>query len=93
MTNEIKIFNSEKEAKGLEGTLIDEIIVFDGNDIADCFFYFLNGKFTAMQRVKDLAKRRIKGLGDYGVIVDKFENYINHSKSFAIKVNYYKNKK
>src|SRR3989344_6969166 len=92
MTNQIKIFNSEKEAKGLEGTFIDNTTIFDGNDILDCFFYLFNGKLTAMHRLKSVAKERA-GLceADYGIIAKTYNVSPNSQRLLAIDVNFYKN--
>src|SRR3989344_851231 len=101
MTNQIKIFNSEKEAKGLEGTLIDSVNIRDGNDPFENISYAFQGKFTAMQRLKQVAKDEAKELkADYGIIADKYEtcgNLSGHLQNMEdcdvfqnIKVNFYK---
>ena len=103
MTNEtkIKIFNSEKEAEGLEGTIIESVKIRDGNDPLEKIFYAFQGKFTAMQRLKDVAKDEAKELkADYGIITDKYETCGNFSGQLQnmedcnvfqnIKVHFYK---
>ena len=97
----IKIFDSEKEAKNLEGTLIESIKIRDGNDPFEKLFYVFLGNFTSLQRLKYLAKSEaVKLNADYGVITDKFDTSVNLSghlqniedcDSFLnIKVNFYK---
>ena len=99
----IKIFDSEKEAKCLGGTLIDSVNIVDGNDSIEKIFYALQGKFTSIQRLKEVAKDEAKSLNaDYMVIAEKYKTSRNLCRSLqnledsdkfqVIKVNFYKNK-
>ena len=101
--NQIKIFNSEKEAGNLEGTLIEATILIDEKDILENIFYALQGKFTPMQRLESTARNEAEKLkADYGIIVDKYKIYENFSWHLqkiktcdelqTIKVNFYKQK-
>ena len=103
MANEIKIFDSEKEVKSLKGTLIDSVNIVDGNDPFEKVFYGLQGKFTPMQRLKEVAKDEAKILNaDYMIIAEKyktprnlsyFQNPESCDKFQAIRVNFYKTNK
>ena len=101
MTNNLKIFNSEKEANGLEGTLIESLKIRDGNDPLENLFYVFLVRFTPIQRLKAVAKSEAVELNaDYGVITDKFKTCGNTSgylqnmedcdEFLTIKVNFYK---
>ena len=100
----IKIFNSEKEAKGLEGSLVESLKIIDGNDPLENFFEVFSGNFTPLQRLKSEAKSEAVSLNaDYGVIINKYETMRNNSghlqnlencdNLLTIEVNFYKNKK
>ena len=101
MTNKIKIFNSETEAKGLEGTLVEILKIKDGNDPLENFLEVFSGNFTSLQRLKSVAKSEAVNLNaDYGVITKKYETIINTlgnlqnfedgDKFLTIEVNFYK---
>ncbi len=104
MTNKMKIFNSEKEAKGLEGTLVESLKIRDGNDPLEIFFNYFLGNFTPMQRLKSVINEKNRELKtNYAIITDKYETIGNTSghlqniedcdKFLTIKVDFYKNKK
>ena len=101
--NQIKIFNSEKEAGNLEGTLIKAVRINAGNDTMKNLFYFFKGKSITIQKLKNLAKAEAKNLNaNYGVISGEYKSYKNLAEYFedvpnrdefqSIKVNFYKNK-
>lgn len=101
MTNKIKIFNSDKEARGLEGALVDSFMIRDGNDPIENIFHYFSGNFTPIQRLKGAIQNQAKELdADYGIITEKYETIGNTSghlqniedcdKFLTIKVNFYK---
>ena len=104
MTEQIKIFNSEKEAGNLGGTFVKSVKINVGNDMVKNLFYFFKGKSITLQKLKNTAKFEAKSLNaDYGVISGKynsyrdlseyFENIYNRNEFQSINVNFYKTNK
>ena len=101
MKKKIKIFNSNEEAKSLEGTLIENVKIRDGNDPIENILLYLKGKFTPMQRLKNVIKNKAKEMeADYAMITNKYETFINRSgciqniedcdKLLSVEVSFYK---
>ena len=104
MTKQIKIFDSEKEVKGLEGTFIKhKLINTELNNPMLWLFHSIAGEFTPMQRLKSRTRWEAKLLrADYATITNTYETYGNLSGHLqniedchelqTIEVNFYKNK-
>ena len=80
----LKIFNSEKEAKELEGILIKhKLINTELNNPMLWLFHSLAGEFTSMQRLKSRTRWEAKLLrADYAIITNTYKTFSENSIYF-----------